>query len=170
MIIQSRYDDIEAAETSLAEFVLGRAADRGGKPAIIDGSDGRVVNYGELAVSVRRAAAGLAARGVARGDVLALCCPNCPEFAVAFYAAMAAGAVVTTVNPLAPPGEIAGQLLRSGARWLVTTATVWERGGREAAAAARVREAFVFGAAYGATAFTWLAGQDHAGRPTRARP
>ena len=170
MIIQSRYDDIEAAETSLAEFVLGRAADRGGKPAIIDGSDGRVVNYGELAVSVRRAAAGLAARGVARGDVLALCCPNCPEFAVAFYAAMAAGAVVTTVNPLAPPGEIAGQLLRSGARWLVTTATVWERGGREAATAARVREAFVFGAAYGATAFAWLAGQDHAGRPPAPGP
>jgi acyl-CoA synthetase (AMP-forming)/AMP-acid ligase II len=106
MIIQSPYDDV-VAESSLAGFVLGRAADRGGKPAIIDGSDGRVVSYGELAVLVRRAAAGLAARGVARGDVLALCCPNCPEFPVAFYAGMAAGAVVTTVNPLAPPGEIA---------------------------------------------------------------
>jgi hypothetical protein len=40
MIIQSPYDDIEVAETSLAEFVLGRTADRGGKPTIIDGSDG----------------------------------------------------------------------------------------------------------------------------------
>lgn len=116
MIIQSPYDDVELAEIPVAEFVLGRPADRGGKPAIIDGSDGRVMSHGDLAVSVRRAAAGLAARGLARGDVLALCSPNCPEFAVACYAAMAAGAAVTTVNPLAPPGEIAGQLLRSGAR------------------------------------------------------
>ena len=170
MIIQSPYDDIELAEIPLPEFVLGRAADRGGKPALIDGSDGRVVSYGELAVSVRRAAAGLAARGLARGDVLALCSPNCPEFAVACYAAMAAGAAVTTVNPLAPPGEITGQLLRSGARWLVTTAAAWERGGREAAAAARVRETFVFGTVGGATAFAWLAGQDHAGRPAAPGP
>jgi acyl-CoA synthetase (AMP-forming)/AMP-acid ligase II len=170
MIIQSPYDDIELEEIPLAEFVLGHAAGRGGKPAIIDGSDGRVVSYEELAVSVRRAAVGLAARGLARGDVLALCCPNCPEFAVAYYAAMAAGAAVTTVNPLAPPGEITGQLLRSGARWLVTTAAAWERSGREAAAAARVREAFVFGAADGATAFASLAGQDHAGPPAAPGP
>jgi acyl-CoA synthetase (AMP-forming)/AMP-acid ligase II len=170
MIIQSPYDDIELAEIPVAEFVLGRAADCGGKPAIIDGSDGRAVSYGELAASVRRAAAGLAARGLAAGDVLALCSPNRPEFAVACYAAMAAGAVVTTVNPLAPPGEIAGQLLRSGARWLVITAAAWERGGREAAAAARVRETFVFGTADGATAFTWLAGQDHAGCPAAPGP
>jgi acyl-CoA synthetase (AMP-forming)/AMP-acid ligase II len=122
MIIQSPYDDIEAAETSLAEFVLGCAADRGGQPAIIDGSDGRVVSYGELAVLVRRAAAGLAARGVASGDVLALCCPNYPEFAVAFYSGGAAGADVTTVNPLAPPGEIAGapHALQGGRRPYMT--------------------------------------------------
>jgi acyl-CoA synthetase (AMP-forming)/AMP-acid ligase II len=170
MIIQSPHDDIELAEIPLAEFALGRAADRGGKPAIIDGGDGRAVSYGELAASVRRAAAGLADRGLAGGDVLALCSPNCPEFAVACYAAMAAGAAVTTVNPLAPPGEITGQLLRSGARWLVITAAAWERGGRQAAAAARVRETFIFGTAADATAFTWLAGQDHAGRPAAPGP
>ena len=49
--------------SSWAAPAIGRQA------ALIDGSDGRVVSYGELAVSVRRAAAGLAARGVARGDV-----------------------------------------------------------------------------------------------------
>ena len=54
MIVQDRYDDLELAEIGVAEFVLGRAGDRGGKLALIDGSDGRVVSYGELAVSVRR--------------------------------------------------------------------------------------------------------------------
>ena len=142
MIIQSPYDDIELAQTSLAEFVLAGAVRRGGKRAIIDGATGRVVSYGELAISVRRAAAGLAARGVAKGDVLALCSPNCPEFAVAYYAAVAAGAVVTTVNPLAPPGEIARQLLQSGARWLVTTAACRARrapGGRRGPGARDLR-------------------------------
>ena len=145
MKIQSPYDDIELAQTSLADFVLAGAVRRGGKPAIIDGATGRVLSYAELATSVRRAAAGLTARGVAKGDVLALCSPNCPEFAVAYYAAVTAGAVVTTINPLAPPGEIARQLLQSGARWLVTTAAVFDRGGRQAAARAQVGETFVFG-------------------------
>ena len=50
---------------------------------------------------MRRAAAGLVAHGVARGDVLALRSPNCPEFVVACFAALAAGALVATINPLA---------------------------------------------------------------------
>ena len=52
---------------------------RGGKPAIIDGATGRVLSYAELATSVRRAAAGLTARGVAKGDVLALCSSQLPR-------------------------------------------------------------------------------------------
>ena len=42
--------------------------------------------------------------------MLALCSPNSPEFAIAYYAALAAGALVTTVNPLAPAADIARQL------------------------------------------------------------
>lgn len=45
----------------------------------MDGATGRVLTYAQLAGSVRRAAAGLVARGVAQGGVLALCSPNCPE-------------------------------------------------------------------------------------------
>ena len=42
-------------------------------------------SYAELAMAVREAGAGLSARGSAPGDVLALCAPNCIEFAVAWY-------------------------------------------------------------------------------------
>ena len=45
----------------------------------MDGATGRALTYAQLAGSVRRAAAGLVARGVAQGGVLALCSPNCPE-------------------------------------------------------------------------------------------
>jgi acyl-CoA synthetase (AMP-forming)/AMP-acid ligase II len=141
-------------------------------PAIIDGPTGRVLTYGELASSVRKAAAGLAARGVAQGDVIALCSPNSPEFAVAYYGALAAGALVTTVNPLAPAGDVARQLTHSGARWLITTAALAQGSAGEAAAAAGVRETFAIGTASGSTArgSATSASADAAGGSGRATP
>jgi acyl-CoA synthetase (AMP-forming)/AMP-acid ligase II len=152
MIIKSPYDDIELAPVPLHAFVLDGAVGRSGRPAIIDGPSGRALTYAALADTVRRVAAGLVARGVAKGDVLALCSPNCPEFAVAYYAALAAGTVVTTVNPLAPAADIAHQLADSGAVWLITTAALADGRVGEAAAAAGVRETFAFGAADPASA------------------
>jgi acyl-CoA synthetase (AMP-forming)/AMP-acid ligase II len=78
MIIESPCDDVELVPVPLHDYVLHGAEGRGSRPAIIEGPTGRVLTYGELASSVRKAAAGLAARGVAQGDVLALCSPNSP--------------------------------------------------------------------------------------------
>jgi acyl-CoA synthetase (AMP-forming)/AMP-acid ligase II len=157
MIIQSPYHDVELAQVPLTAYVLDGAAERGDRPAIIDGATGRVMSYAELAVSVRMTAAGLVARGLAKGDVLALSSPNGPEFVIAYYAALAAGALVTTVNPLAPTGDLARQLIHSGARWLVTMPAQFTGGAHEAAEAAGVRETFVFGTAVGASPFASLA-------------
>jgi len=166
MIIQSPYDDVELTPVPLHEYVLAGAAGRGDQAALIDGPTGRVLTYAELADSVRRAAAGLVAHGVAKGDTLALCSPNSPEFAVAYFAALAAGALVTTVNPLAPADDITRQLTHSGARWLITTAALAEGSAGEAAAAAGLRETFAFGAtgASPAIPFAWLTDLDHADR------
>jgi long-subunit acyl-CoA synthetase (AMP-forming) len=49
---------------------------------------------------VRRIAAGLAARGFGRGDVLAINAPNAPEWPLPVLGALAAGGTVTTANPL----------------------------------------------------------------------
>jgi acyl-CoA synthetase (AMP-forming)/AMP-acid ligase II len=170
MIIHSPYDDVELAAVPLHEFVLGGAdptTRRGDRAALIDGPTGRVLTYAELAGSVRKAAAGLAAHGMTPGDVVALCSPNSPEFAVAYYAALAAGALVTTVNPLAPTDDMARQLTHSGARWLVTTAALVRGSAGEAAAVAGVRETFAVGAATAADPafpFSWLTGLDHQDR------
>jgi acyl-CoA synthetase (AMP-forming)/AMP-acid ligase II len=167
MIIKSPYDDVELASVPLHAFVLDGTAGQSGRPAIIDGRTGRTLTHAELAGAARRAAAGLVARGVAKGDVLALCSPNCPDFAVAYYAALAAGALVTTVNPLAPAAEIARQLAHSGARWLITTAALAQGGAGLAAAAAGVRETFAFGAPHApegsgrAAPFATLTDTDH---------
>lgn len=155
MVTRSPYAEVHLADATVPGFVLAEAGARGDRPAIIDGGTGRVLTYAALAVSVRRAAAGLAARGVTRGHVLALCSPNSPEFAVAYYAAASVGAIVTSVNPLATQEDLARQLEHSGARWLVTTPALFASKGR-AATATGVRAAFVFGEADGATSWASL--------------
>src|SRR5205823_10100237 len=99
-IIRSAYPDVDIPEVSITEYVLGHAAARGDKPAIIDGASGRTLTYAQLVDMVRRVAAGLAAHGLSRGEVLGIYSPNVPEYAVAFHAAATLGAIAATVNPL----------------------------------------------------------------------
>jgi acyl-CoA synthetase (AMP-forming)/AMP-acid ligase II len=94
MICRSPLPDVEIPDLALADFVLEHAAERGDKPALIDGPSGRPLSHAEVAERVRRLAGALAAGGVAAGDVVALCAPNSPEYAIAFHAIAAAGACV----------------------------------------------------------------------------
>jgi acyl-CoA synthetase (AMP-forming)/AMP-acid ligase II len=114
-------------DLTLPQFVLGAAYRRGSKRALVDAATGHELSYAGLAEAVRETGAGLSARGVRTGDVLALCTPNCIEFAVAWYAATSIGAIVTTVNPLCTGDEISRQLRQTGARWLVATSGLVEQ-------------------------------------------
>jgi non-ribosomal peptide synthetase component F len=132
MIIRSPYPDVHVPEISLPGYVLEHADQRGAVPAVIDGPAGRTLSYRELNSQVRQVAAGLRERGVANGDMLALCSPNSPEFVIAYYAALSAGAAITTINPVATGTEMAARLTVAGARWLVTTPrSSVPRGGRQ---------------------------------------
>ncbi|WP_405375874.1 MULTISPECIES: long-chain-fatty-acid--CoA ligase [unclassified Microbacterium] len=91
---------------------------------------GRETSYRDLDESVRRAAAGLHALGVKRGDRVAIVLPNCPQHIVAFYAVLRLGAVVVEHNPLYTPRELRTQFQDHGARhaivWSKVAATVQE--------------------------------------------
>ncbi len=158
-VIRSPYPDVPIPDVSLHELVLADAAERGDRPALIDGPSGRVLTYGQLAAAVRRTAAGLAARGFRKGDVLAIYLPNVPEYAVAFYGVATAGGVTTTVNPLYTAQELASQLNDSRARFLLTAPPLLGRAG-EAAGRSSVEEVFVLGEAEGATPFSALLAGD----------
>ena len=149
--------DVEIPDSDITSFVLGGAAKRPEKPALIDGPTGRQLSYGELAESIRSLAAGLAASGFGRGDVLAVYLPNVPEYAIAFHGAAAAGGMCTTMNPLYTASEVAHQLEDAGARMLVT-APPFLGTAREAAERAGVEDVFVIGEAAGAVPFTELYG------------
>jgi acyl-CoA synthetase (AMP-forming)/AMP-acid ligase II len=143
---RSSLPDVEVGGTSVHEFVLRHADRLGDKPALVDGATGRAISYRDLAAGVERFAAGLVARGFRPGDVLALYCPNLPEYAIAAYGAMAAGGVVTGANPMLTVEELAGQLTDSGARILLTVPPFRDRA-LAAAAKAGVEQVVVIGEA-----------------------
>jgi len=161
MIFRSPEPDVVIPEVALTPFLLERGAARGDKPAFIDGPTGRTLTYRGWAEAVRKAAAGLSARGFRKGDVFAIYSPNLPEYAVAFHAVSLLGGINTTINPSYTAAELSQQLTDAGARALVTVPPCVEKAAH-AARESGVREVFVFGEANGATPFASLltAGSD----------
>ncbi|WRL64132.1 AMP-binding protein [Blastococcus brunescens] len=78
MALASPYPDVEIPNLSVPEFVLSAGKDRPDAPALIDGLKGDVITHGQLAAYVDRVAANLHARGLRKGDVVAVFCPNTP--------------------------------------------------------------------------------------------
>jgi long-chain acyl-CoA synthetase len=81
---------------------------------------GRELNYGELAAEVESMACALADLGVKKGDRVAIHLPNSTQFPIAFFAALAVGAIVVPCNPLYVAREMEYQLKDSGAETIIT--------------------------------------------------
>jgi acyl-CoA synthetase (AMP-forming)/AMP-acid ligase II len=155
MPIRSPHPDVHVPDVPLTDFVLGDAAARGDRPAIVDAVSGAMLTYAQLSEDVDRCAAGLAARGLAPGEVVGIYAPNVPEYAVAFHGVARAGGTNTTVNALYTAGETAFQLRTAGARFLVTTPALADQA-VEAARTAGLEEVFTIGGAPGTTPFEAL--------------
>lgn len=155
VIFKSPHPDVEIPSQPLTPVVLRHAERLAGKVAILDATTGARLTYGELARDVRRLAAGLAARGLHKGDVVAIISPNLIEYPVAFHGAATAGLVVTTINPVYTADEISHQLRDSGARLIFTVPAILEKVA-QAATGTEVRDLVVFGEAPGAASFASL--------------
>ena len=79
--------------------------------------------YAEMRDLTARVAAALKARGIAKGDRVALHLPNCPWHPIFFFGVIAAGGVVTHLSPLDAEAEIAYKLADSGAKLVVSLTT-----------------------------------------------
>ena len=143
LIHRSPHPSVEIPDADIASFVLAGTGD-GDRPCIVDGPSGRSYTAAEFGRSVRALAAGLAARGISKGDAVCLYMPNLPEYAVCFHGVCSAGAVNTTANPLYTARELAHQLTDSGARLLITVPPFLEAA-REAADQAEIEDIFVVG-------------------------
>jgi acyl-CoA synthetase (AMP-forming)/AMP-acid ligase II len=81
--------------------------------------EGRTTTYGQMEQSAAGLAAGLHARGLRAGQVVALLSYNCPEFLQAVFAANYLGAVAMPINWRLAAPEVRYILEHSGARVLV---------------------------------------------------
>ncbi len=88
---------------------------------------GAAVTFRHLHALAGRFAAALARLGVRPGDRVALHLPNCPQFLIAYYGTLAAGAVAVPCNPLYVAREIAHQLADSGAEIAVALDALYPR-------------------------------------------
>ncbi|WTB00291.1 AMP-binding protein [Streptomyces avidinii] len=100
--------------------------------------DGRI-GYAEADALSDSVAGHLAARGVRRGDRVAVMLQNTPHFVLAVLAAWKAGAVVVPLNPMYKSGEVEHILRDSGAAALVCEGRAWTAYVREAARDSAVR-------------------------------
>ena len=91
--------------------------------------DNLVLTYAQLHEAARRMSTLLASLGVEPGDRVGIMLPNVPAFPIAFYGALAAGAVTVPMNPLLKSREVGYYLGDSGARVVLA----WHTAGAEAA-------------------------------------
>ncbi len=67
---------------------------------------GKMITYKEVNIMANKIANGLINSGIKRGDRVALCCPNIPQFIFAYFGILKAGCVVLPFNVLLKNNEI----------------------------------------------------------------
>jgi long-chain acyl-CoA synthetase len=81
--------------------------------------DEREISYAELEMFSNQFANAIVKLGVKKGDRVAVFLPNVPQFIIAYFGALKAGAVITTISPLYREREVEYQLVDSGAKTIV---------------------------------------------------
>ncbi|WP_406509312.1 class I adenylate-forming enzyme family protein [Streptomyces sp. NBC_00212] len=128
--------DITPPETVLHSFraAVARAPER----TALTYFDGRL-SYAETDALSDSVAGHLAARGLVRGDRVALMLQNTPHFVIALLGAWKAGATVVPLNPMYKSGEVAHVLRDAEVSALICADRAWESYLRDTAAESPVR-------------------------------
>jgi acyl-CoA synthetase (AMP-forming)/AMP-acid ligase II len=109
---------------NVGDMIVRSAARAPGGLALVDGD--RRITYGELGAAVNRIAHGLAARGYASGDALALVSGNSAEFLQTYYACALLGVVCVPINLGWRAAEVAYVLRHARVRGVVVEAQLRE--------------------------------------------
>ncbi len=108
---------IEYPKVPLQEILKKTAEAYPEKTAIVYGE--REISYSQLEVLSNQFANALVKLKVEKGDRVAVFLPNIPQFIIAYFGALKAGAVVTAISPLHREREVEYQLADSGAETIV---------------------------------------------------
>ena len=88
---------------------------------------GTEFTYAEMECLTNKLANSLVGLGIKKGDRVALYMDNCPQYAIAFFAVLKAGAVVVQVTPMAAERDVLYLLNDSGAKGIVTLDYLWPK-------------------------------------------
>jgi acyl-CoA synthetase (AMP-forming)/AMP-acid ligase II len=113
-------------DDTLPHWLRKHATERGDAPAVVH--QGETISWKTLDARVTRAAHGLRAKGVGRGDVVAAQLPNTPEFITAYLATARLGAIFCTLHMPYRGAEIEAILAHSGAKVFIDKALEYADG------------------------------------------
>ncbi|MGA9749290.1 MAG: AMP-binding protein [Nocardioides sp.] len=105
-------------EETIGENFTRIAGEHADREALVEVATGRRWTYAELDADVDRAARGLIAAGIAKGDRVGIWSPNCAEWTIVQFATAKVGAILVNVNPAYRTHELAYVLNQSGVRLL----------------------------------------------------
>ena len=106
------YKNLSYPEVPVFQILRSGAQRWPWRNAIIFG--GMELTYQELDTLSDRFATALAAMGIKKGDRVGIHLPNCPQFAIAYYGLLKAGAIFVPMSPLLAEREIDFQLNDAG--------------------------------------------------------
>jgi long-chain acyl-CoA synthetase len=104
-------ESLEYPDFPLTTF-LAKSAERFPQHVCLE-YQGQELSYAQVLDSSRRLAAGLLQMGLTQGDAVGLMLPNTPEFGIAYYGILFAGAIVVPLNPVFPYAELKEQCRRA---------------------------------------------------------
>jgi len=110
-------EDVDVPHVSVPELFDEVAAKYGGKTALI--FYGSKISYAKLKDLIDRFATALHRLGVKKGDTVSLYLLNCPQYVVAYFAALKLGAKVTPISPVYTSQEVRHQIEDSDASTIV---------------------------------------------------
>ncbi|MBI2930952.1 MAG: AMP-binding protein, partial [Planctomycetes bacterium] len=105
---------------TIPDLLRARARETPDRPFLL--FEGRELTYRELDERSDRVAARLTKVGVKKGDTVAVCMDNRPEFILAWLGILKAGAALVPVNPALKPPEIEYIRTNSESRLMITAA------------------------------------------------
>ena len=120
---QKNYDYIVPTSIRFPEFpvqnFLHLAASQFPFKAVTD-FYGSEMTFSQLRTQMLRMANALTQMGVKKGDRIGLALPNCPQYIIAYYAILSAGAIVVNMNPMYTHDELKFMLENTAVKVLVT--------------------------------------------------
>ncbi len=109
--------EVEIPQQSVPELLDEVSERHPSKAALI--FYGKKLTYADLRRLVDQFATALTDLGIRKGDTVALHLLNCPQYVIAYYAALKLGAVVTPISPVYTSKEVKHQLIDSGAKTVI---------------------------------------------------